>query len=242
MGMFFPDYGVFADRSGSQKLSVVGVAAAHIVVLGLLALTVPTERLMESARPIAVRLIELAPETPVPETPAPPRPVPPPPRPMPATPPPAPVPPPVMAVTSPAVAPAPIAAPLPEAAAVTPPPLPQASTPAVVPAPVSAPVPAPEPPLVSARFNADYLQNPKPVYPRISRRRGEQGKVVLRVFVSADGSPGKIELRTGSGYQRLDQAAREAVTHWRFVPAKRGEQAVSAWVVVPIVFSLNSES
>jgi protein TonB len=237
MGMFFPDYGGSVGRSDSHKLSVVGVAAAHIVVLGWLALTVPTERLMEAVRPIAVRLIELAPEAPETPAPTPPRPVPPPPKPAPV-----PVSPPLMAVASPVIAPAPLPAPPPEPAAVTPPPLPQASAPAIVPAAVPAPVPAPEPPLVSARFNADYLQNPKPVYPRISRRRGEQGKVVLRVFVSADGSPEKIELRAGSGFQQLDQAAREAVTRWRFVPAKRGEQAVSAWVVVPIVFSLNNES
>lgn len=239
MAIFFPDYGRSGDRSGSQKLSIVGVAAAHIVLLGLLAATVPSERLLETVRPIAVRLIELAPEAPTPAppqpAPPPPRPVPPPPRPkpMPAIPTPIPVSPPVMAA-----APAAISAPLPAPAAVTPPPLPQAPAPAIV----SAPASAPEPPLVSARYNADYLQNPKPAYPRISRKRGEQGKVMLRVFVNSDGSPEKIELRASSGFQRLDEAAREAVTHWRFVPAKRGEQAVSAWVVVPIMFSLNSES
>lgn len=97
-------------------------------------------------------------------------------------------------------------------------------------------------PLVTARFDADYLQNPKPAYPHISKRLGEEGKVLLRVFVTANGLAEKIELRASSGFHRLDQAAQEAVARWRFVPAKRGEQAVTAWVVVPIVFSLNSES
>ena len=97
-------------------------------------------------------------------------------------------------------------------------------------------------PLVTARFDADYLQNPKPTYPHISKRLGEEGKVLLRVFVTANGLPEKIELRASSGFPRLDHAAQEAVSRWRFVPAKRGEQAVTAWVVVPIVFSLNSES
>ncbi|MFI3119611.1 MAG: TonB family protein, partial [Methylococcaceae bacterium] len=41
-----------------------------------------------------------------------------------------------------------------------------------------------------------------------------------------------------SGSSRLDQAALEAVKKWRFVPAKRGEQAVSASVVVPVRFSI----
>jgi protein TonB len=114
------------------------------------------------------------------------------------------------------------------------------------PAPVSAPAivaaPAPAPAFVAARFDADYLDNPKPAYPHASRRLGEEGKVVLRVFVSAEGEAKLVEVKHSSGFQRLDQAAEEAVARWRFVPAKRGEQAVTAWVVVPIVFSLKSES
>ena len=38
--------------------------------------------------------------------------------------------------------------------------------------------------------------------------------------------------------QRLDRAAEDAVARWRFVPARRGESAVEAWVLVPIVFKL----
>jgi protein TonB len=114
------------------------------------------------------------------------------------------------------------------------------------PAPVSAPpiaaAPAPVPAFVAARFDADYLDNPKPLYPHASRRLGEEGKVVLRVFVSAEGEAQRVEVKHSSGFPRLDQAAEGAVTRWRFVPAKRGDQAVTAWVMVPIVFSLNSES
>ena len=218
MGIFYPDCSVHADRSGGQRLSFAGVAAGHIAILGLLAVVVPSERLAELARPIAVRLIELAPEAP------------PPPRPKPVAPAPVHISPPVMAVASPVEPPAP--------ATFTVHPQPQATAPAIV----AAPTPAPESPLVAARFDADYLQNPKPAYPPISRRLGEEGKVLLRVLVTADGSPEKIELRASSGFHRLDHAAQEAVARWRFVPARRGEQAVTAWVVVPIVFSLNSES
>ena len=87
-------------------------------------------------------------------------------------------------------------------------------------------------------FNAAYLDNPAPYYPSISRRLGEQGLVLLKVQVTADGAVGSVELQTGSGSNRLDQAALEAVKKWRFTPAKRGEQAVSASVVVPVRFSL----
>jgi len=90
----------------------------------------------------------------------------------------------------------------------------------------------------SPSFNAAYLNNPAPNYPSVSRRLGEQGLVLLRVQVTADGIPESVELQTGSGSSRLDQAALEAVKKWQFVPAKRGEQSVSASVVVPIRFSL----
>ncbi len=67
---------------------------------------------------------------------------------------------------------------------------------------------------------------------------GEQGKVVLRVLVSAGGDPAKVEVRTSSGSEVLDEAALDAVKHWRFVPARKGEQPVEAWVLVPITFTL----
>jgi protein TonB len=111
------------------------------------------------------------------------------------------------------------------------------------PAPVAAaPINAAAAPvaITAARFDADYLDNPKPVYPHASRRLGEQGKVLLRVYVSAAGLAEKVEIKLGSGFARLDQAAHDAVSRWRFVPARRGEQAVAAWVQVPITFQLDS--
>ena len=106
------------------------------------------------------------------------------------------------------------------------------------PAPVPAAPAATPAVFVEARFDADYLRNPAPVYPPISRRRGEQGVVLLAVAVSANGVPESVEIRQGSGYARLDEAALRAVEGWRFVPARRGEQAVPAQVVVPIEFRL----
>lgn len=147
----------------------------------------------------------------------------------------------------------PVAAPAPvRKAPVAPPPIlaaaPAASAaPAFVVAPQAEPrlvevVPAPQPPLPvsSVRFDADYLQNPKPVYPPMSRRLGEEGKVVLRVRVSAQGTPLSVEIRQSSGHTRLDEAARAAVERWRFVPAKQGGEAVEASVLVPLTFTLDN--
>ena len=96
------------------------------------------------------------------------------------------------------------------------------------------------PALVPARFDADYLHNPKPVYPPMSRRFGEEGKVLLKVRVTPQGTAEQVDIQTGSGYSRLDSAAREAVQRWRFVPARRGDEAVAASVIVPITFALDS--
>ena len=87
-------------------------------------------------------------------------------------------------------------------------------------------------------FSADYLENPSPAYPPISRRLREQGRVMLRVLVSAKGTADDVQIRTSSGVTRLDEAAQETVKHWKFIPAKRGSEAVPAWVLIPISFKL----
>lgn len=89
-------------------------------------------------------------------------------------------------------------------------------------------------------FSAEYLNNPAPTYPRLSRRLGEQGKVLLRVRVTVEGRAAQIIEAQSSGSTRLDEAARQAVRQWRFVPAQRGGRSVEAWVIVPIVFTLET--
>lgn len=133
-------------------------------------------------------------------------------------------------------------------------PMPKTPTPAVeathsnVPAP-SAPVAAPadpKPPVAApaaepvsqARFDADYLKNPAPPYPPLSRRMGEEGKVILRVSVSASGTADSVDIKTSSGSTRLDDSAVNTVKRWKFIAAKRGDTAVQSWVLVPIIFKL----
>jgi len=126
------------------------------------------------------------------------------------------------------------AEPTPAPSAAAPAEQPVTETPAVPP-PAASAAPAP---ITAARFDAAYLNNPAPAYPMLSRRLREEGQVMLRVRVSPDGQPNRIELRTSSGSDRLDRAAEEAVSRWRFVPARQGDTAVEAWVLVPIVFKL----
>jgi protein TonB len=132
---------------------------------------------------------------------------------------------PVLAISEPTPAPSPVIVP--------PPPPPQPIEPiAAKPQPVA--------PVTPPQFNADYLNNPAPQYPALSRRLGEEGRVILRVYVDDRGLPARVEIRTSSGHERLDSIAVETVRQWKFVAARRGDQAISAWVLVPISFSLRS--
>lgn len=128
--------------------------------------------------------------------------------------------PPILA--APAASPSPVVVPAPPA----PPPEPIAAV-QPPPAAISAPV-----------FDAAYLQNPAPAYPTVSRRLKEQGRVVLRVRVNPAGTADEVQVRTSSGFARLDESARETVTHWKFVPARRGSDAVTEWVLIPVSFRL----
>jgi protein TonB len=95
-----------------------------------------------------------------------------------------------------------------------------------------------EGPVVGVRFNAGYLNNPTPPYPPQSRRRGEEGKVILRVLVSKEGFALQVEVDTSSGSNRLDESALNTVRMWRFIPASRGGVAIDSWVRVPVLFRL----
>lgn len=215
-----------APPSAGERLSRWGmVAALHLALFyGILHFSIRQDLLPLPAS-IAVRLLpiqeakkpEAAPPTPRPPTPVP-RALPQPARP-------------VLAAKAPE-------APATFAVAPEPPAPVAAPAPASAPAAVAASKPAPPAPMTAARFDADYLHNPKPVYPTFSRRNGEEGKVMLRVRVGSEGAAQEVEIKQSSGFPRLDNAAREAVAKWRFIPARRGDEAMESWVTVPITFAL----
>lgn len=93
-------------------------------------------------------------------------------------------------------------------------------------------------PPVASNASLAYESIIEPRYPMESRRRGEQGTVLLRVLVGRDGLPIGIEVARSSGYRALDRAAREAVLRWRFRPVQINGVNVEARGMVPIKFDV----
>jgi len=210
------------DRS-TRHLGLAVVIVLHVALVAALLLQSPVRHTLAKAAPVMVRLIEL--DKPPPLVP---------PKPLVAKPVPRIASRPLDLVPTPMIAPQIVA---PAITAVTPAiitlDVPRTPTPVAVPAPVAAP-----PETVAPRFDAAYLDNPAPSYPPLSRRAGEQGRVLLRVHVTADGLADDVQVRESSGFARLDTAAQETVRRWRFVPARQGDRQVAAWVIVPINFAL----
>lgn len=86
-----------------------------------------------------------------------------------------------------------------------------------------------------------YMKNPPPAYPQEALERGQQGLVLLRVEIDAGGSARRVEIRQGSGFRLLDDAALKSVRKWKFEPAKFGNMAVESKADVPIRFVLEEE-
>lgn len=108
----------------------------------------------------------------------------------------------------------------------------------VVEQPSAPPVAVVEEKIEQPKFGVAYLNNPAPTYPRLARRMGEEGRVLLKVLVTEQGAASTVDIEKSSGFTRLDQSAIDAVKRWRFVPARKGSQALSAYVLVPVNFSL----
>jgi protein TonB len=108
--------------------------------------------------------------------------------------------------------------------------------PAAVPA---APAPRESVATIPPIFNAAYLRN-EVRYPLIARRNGVEGTVRLKVLVTRDGRAAHVQLEQSSGSSALDSAALEAVRNWQFAPARRGQDTVESWVLVPVVFKLEN--
>jgi protein TonB len=218
-------------RSGSTILflALLGVSLAihaWLVHARLAKIEQPRVDLLQSTT-TEILLIEETPLPPLPEaTPEPtPEPTPPPPEPTPE-------PTPEEIVT---------AEKSPEVAEATPAPTP-APTPVSTPRTTPKPEPSAPKPRPAAAMNIPkpvVIQNTPPSYPDLARRKGWEGRVIVRVEVSAEGRPLSTAIAISSGFGVLDQAALRAVKSWRFQPRTIAGIPAPGTVEVPVNFSLN---
>ncbi len=121
---------------------------------------------------------------------------------------------------------------------------------------VAAPQPTPEPKRVERKLATQraapvlatkkanvpqpvVIRNTPPIYPETARRAGWEGRVTVRVEVSADGLATSVALEKSSGYGVLDQAALRAVKSWKFQPRTISGVSMIGTVDVPVNFTLN---
>lgn len=102
--------------------------------------------------------------------------------------------------------------------------------------PPVAPVAPPAP--MQATSNPVPIGKPSAPYPVEALRNGDSGTVLLRVTIGPDGVPYGIALAKSSRSRALDRAAMSAVRTWRFKPAMRNGQPVSATVQIPVSYNL----
>jgi protein TonB len=86
-----------------------------------------------------------------------------------------------------------------------------------------------------------YSENFPPVYPRIARRMGYEGKVILIATISEAGVLIEVIVKDSSGHPVLDKAAVNAVRKWKFTPAIRDGLPVEGTLEIPIRFKLKSD-
>ena len=207
---------------------VIGVIGAHVLAGWALMQIDAVRQAVAEAAPLFVSLVT-PPAPPVPEPPPPPVRKPPPKR----------EPPPVIAAApTPSVAPPPFVVPEP------PPPVPVVTAPEPPPAPPppppAPPPPAPPEPKTIPPTAVRYVTPPAPVYPAVSRRMREAGRVVLRVEIGTDGRARQVAVSTSSGHARLDESAAASVRSARFAPYTENGVALVVWTLVPIEFELEN--
>lgn len=219
-----------ADLTPAQRrLMVIGIVALHVAgAWGLMQIDA-VRQVVTQAAPMFIDVIAPAnPPVPTPPPPVAPAKTLPPPVTTPVTPPmiAAPASPAPAAFTTPAEPAPPDPAPVIVAA-------PAPLAPAVAPAPAPAPAPKVIPPSA-----VQFVEPPVVVYPRLSRRNGEAGQVIVRAYIDTTGVPRQVQVDKSSGHARLDEAAIAAVQKSRLKPHTENGQPVEGWARIPINFEL----
>lgn len=120
-----------------------------------------------------------------------------------------------------------------------PPPAPPSSEPPSDAPPTAAPSAPPAPAMPKMISGVSYINPPRPVYPPLDARMGNEGTVTLRVLINEQGRAERVEVQKSSGSLRMDDAARQAVMRALFKPYLEDGRPAPAYAIVPINFTLN---
>lgn len=214
-------------RYGEDQRPNLFAMAGSLGVVGLLLAAFLTMNIVSTPKAKQnLTLVELR----APEPPAPPPPPQPQPRPTPVKQ--------VVNAPSPIVAPEPLIRVIPSPVQITTSPAPPPPVVSVPGPPSSAPA-APQPAIESAGdLSSTMISATPPRYPHESRRKREQGTVVLMVLLAVDGTVADVSIAQSSGFARLDDAALKAVRRWRWSPTRRNGDPVMVRGLVEIPFIL----
>lgn len=202
-------------QAGRKGLGIVFVVLLHLVTAYALVTGLARKAVEVIRGPIETKLIEELKKLPPPD-----KPPPPPPR-QKVDPPPF-VPPTEVAIAAPVVT----------APTIT------VAAPVVALAPVEAP-PAPPKPVQHVAPVIDAAKNcRKPEYPATSKRLEEEGQVMLRFMVDEGGKVIESRVETSSGYARLDEAARAALSQCQFKPGTADGKPERSWASLKYVWRL----
>jgi periplasmic protein TonB len=109
----------------------------------------------------------------------------------------------------------------------------------IAPSTLSTPVKVATPALQLPSADVEHADNQyRAPYPKMSQRLGEEGRVLLRVAVGADGKPVTASVAKSSGSDHLDRAGIDTVMRWRFKPGTRGGVPEAMSVLQPVDFKL----
>lgn len=208
-----PQPSTYGSRSAPNWPMVLAIVAFHAVALWAMIKLDVIAIAKPKPAPLVIDLIAEAAPPPVIERPAP----------QPA---------PDQKAVTPVVAPPPL---VPTSA--PPPPVTVANVP---PPPRAAPVVTPPAgPVSVGNLDEKLLAGKPPRYPMESRRKHEEGTVVLRLLIGADGRVQQISVAQSSGFDRLDEAALQAVRTWRWQPTLRDGQPVEVRGLYTMPFALS---
>ena len=62
--------------------------------------------------------------------------------------------------------------------------------------------------------------------------------MVVRAWIDTNGRATQAEIKTSSGYDRLDQTALQTVLNWRYIPGQRAGVPEAMWFNIPLNFVL----